>query len=380
MSKQKENMLPQRAAIKSRWVVKIGSSLITNNGTGLDREAMENWVRQLVTLQRNGIEVVLVSSGAVAEGVARLGLKSRPREIHLQQAAAAVGQMGLIQTYETSFKQYGVHTAQVLLTHDDLSSRRRYLNARSTLAGLVSMQVVPVINENDTVATAELCFGDNDTLGALVANLLGADTLVILTDQKGLHEVDPRSNPDAPLISEAMAEDGRLLKMAGGSGSLGRGGMITKITAARLAARSGARTIIANGREPDVLIRLSQGESIGTRLLPEKQPMAARKQWLAGQLKAKGQLILDAGAAKVLRESGRSLLPVGVIGVKGPFDRGDVVVCKDEQGQEIARGLVNYDSSEAELLMRQPSKMIEGILGYAGDEEIIHRDNLVLTE
>ncbi|MDP2283450.1 MAG: glutamate 5-kinase [Pseudohongiella sp.] len=363
-----------------RWVIKIGSSLITNNGTGLDRAAIENWVRQLVALQQSGIEVVLVSSGAVAEGVARLGLKSRPKEIHLQQAAAAVGQMGLIQTYETSFKQYGVHTAQVLLTHDDLSNRRRYLNARSTLAGLVSMRVVPVINENDTVATAELCFGDNDTLGALVANLLGADTLVILTDQKGLHEVDPRSNPDAALISEAMAEDSSLLQMAGGSGSLGRGGMITKITAARLAARSGARTIIANGRESDVLIRLSQGESIGTRLLPEKQPMAARKQWLAGQLKAKGQLVLDAGAAKVLRESGRSLLPVGVVAVKGPFDRGDVVVCKDEAGHEIARGLVNYDSREAEQLVRQPSRMIESILGYVGDEEIIHRDNLVLTE
>lgn len=363
-----------------RWVIKIGSSLITNNGTGLDRAGIENWVRQLVALQQSGIEVVLVSSGAVAEGVARLGLKSRPKEIHLQQAAAAVGQMGLIQTYETSFKQYGVHTAQVLLTHDDLSNRRRYLNARSTLAGLVSMRVVPVINENDTVATAELCFGDNDTLGALVANLLGADTLVILTDQKGLHEVDPRSNPDAPLISEAMAEDSRLLKMAGGSGSLGRGGMITKITAARLAARSGARTIIANGRETDVLIRLNQGESIGTRLLPEKQPMAARKQWLAGQLKAKGQLVLDAGAVKVLTQSGRSLLPVGVISVKGPFDRGDVVVCMDEAGNEIARGLVNYDSREAEQLVRQPSRMIEHILGYVGDEEIIHRDNLVLTE
>lgn len=374
MSKTREG------ALARRWVIKIGSSLITNNGTGLDREAIGNWVRQLVGLQKKGVEVVLVSSGAVAEGVARLGLKKRPREIHLQQAAAAVGQMGLIQTYESSFKQYGVHTAQVLLTHDDLSNRRRYLNARSTLAGLVSMRVVPVINENDTVATAELCFGDNDTLGALVANLLGADTLVILTDQKGLHESDPRSNPDAALIAEAMAEDSRLLQMAGGSGSLGRGGMITKITAARLAARSGARTIIANGRETDVLLRLLEGESIGTRLLPEKQPMAARKQWLAGQLKAKGQLTLDEGAARVLRESGRSLLPVGVIAVKGPFDRGDVVVCRDQAGKEIARGLVNYDSREAEQLMRQPSRLIESILGYAGDEEIIHRDNLVLTE
>ncbi|HDZ09273.1 glutamate 5-kinase [Pseudohongiella sp.] len=363
-----------------RWVVKIGSSLITNNGTGLDREAIANWVRQLVSLQQGGIEVVLVSSGAVAEGVKRLGLKKRPREIHLQQAAAAVGQMGLIQTYESCFQQYGVHTAQVLLTHDDLSNRRRYLNARSTLAGLVDMRVVPVINENDTVATAELCFGDNDTLGALVANLLGADTLIILTDQKGLHEADPRTQADAPLIAEAMAEDSRLLAMAGGSGSLGRGGMITKITAARLAARSGARTVIANGREPDVLIRLAQGEAIGTRLLPEKQPMAARKQWLAGHLKAKGELVIDAGAVKVLRESGRSLLPVGVIAVSGQFDRGEMVVCVDESGQEIARGLVNYDSGEAARIKRQSSRQIATVLGYVGDAEMIHRDNLVVTE
>lgn len=363
-----------------RWVVKIGSSLITNNGTGLDREAIETWVRQLVELQKGGIEVVLVSSGAVAEGVARLGLKKRPREIHLQQAAAAVGQMGLIQTYETCFQKHGVQTAQVLLTHDDLSNRRRYLNARSTLSGLVSMRVVPVINENDTVATAELCFGDNDTLGALVANLIAADTLVILTDQKGLHEVDPRTKADAPLIVEAMAEDSRLMAMAGGGGALGRGGMITKVTAARLAARSGARTIIANGREADVLMRLAQGESIGTRLLPEKQPVAARKQWLAGQLKAKGQLVIDDGAVKVLRESGRSLLPVGVLAVKGNFDRGEVVVCVDERGQEIARGLVNYDSREASQLVRQPSINIESILGYVGDAEMIHRDNLVISD
>lgn len=374
MSKQKDSSGTRR------WVIKIGSSLITNNGTGLDRVAIETWVRQLVELQQTGIEVVLVSSGAVAEGVARLGLKKRPREIHLQQAAAAVGQMGLIQTYETCFQKYGVHTAQVLLTHDDLSNRRRYLNARSTLSGLVSMRVVPVINENDTVATAELCFGDNDTLGALVANLIAADTLVILTDQKGLHEVDPRKQADAPLIKEAMAEDSRLMAMAGGGGALGRGGMITKITAARLAARSGARTIIANGREPDVLIRLAQGESIGTRLLPEKQPVAARKQWLAGQLKAKGQLVLDDGAVKVLRESGRSLLPVGVVAVNGNFDRGEVVVCVDEQGREIARGLVNYDSREAAQLVKQPSLKIESILGYAGDPEMIHRDNLVVSE
>lgn len=365
---------------RRRWVIKIGSSLITDDGKGLDRVAIADWVRQLVGLRESGIEVILVSSGAVAEGVARLGLKQRPREVHLQQAAAAVGQMGLVQAYETSFQQYRVHTAQVLLTHDDLSNRRRYLNARSTLSGLVDMQVVPVINENDTVATAELCFGDNDSLGALVANLVGADTLVILTDQQGLHEADPRTQPDAPLIKEAMAEDERLLAMAGGSGSLGRGGMLTKVTAARLAARSGARTIIASGREEDVLLRLARGESIGTRLLPEKQPMAARKQWLAGQLKVKGRLVLDDGAVEVLRTSGRSLLPVGVTAVRGVFDRGEVVACVDSQGREVARGLVNYNSREAALLVRQSSRMIESILGYGGDAEMIHRDNLVVSE
>ncbi len=374
------SMQQSESMVSRRWVVKIGSSLITNNGTGLDRKAIGEWVAQLVGLQKQGIEVVLVSSGAVAEGVARLGLKSRPKEVHLQQAAAAVGQMGLIQTYETSFQQYGVHTAQVLLTHDDLAHRRRYLNARSTLTGLVEMGVVPVINENDTVATAELCFGDNDSLGALVSNLLGADTLVILTDQKGLYEADPRTQPAAPLVTEAMADDRRLLAMAGGSGSLGRGGMATKITAARLAARSGARTIIASGREDDVLLRLAAGESIGTLLLPKKQPMAARKQWLAGQLKVKGQLTVDAGAEKVLRESGRSLLPVGVVAVLGHFDRGEVVACVNETGQEIARGLVNYNSREAEQLARQPSRMIETLLGYAGDPEMIHRDNMVITD
>tara|TARA_R100000306_G_scaffold62590_2_gene74927 strand:- start:8147 stop:9271 length:1125 start_codon:yes stop_codon:yes gene_type:complete len=373
-------MQQSESMVSRRWVVKIGSSLITNNGTGLDRKAIGEWVAQLVGLQKQGIEVVLVSSGAVAEGVARLGLKSRPKEVHLQQAAAAVGQMGLIQTYETSFQQYGVHTAQVLLTHDDLAHRRRYLNARSTLTGLVEMGVVPVINENDTVATAELCFGDNDSLGALVSNLLGADTLVILTDQKGLYEADPRTQPDAPLVTEAMADDRRLLAMAGGSGSLGRGGMATKITAARLAARSGARTIIASGREDDVLLRLAAGESIGTLLLPKKQPMAARKQWLAGQLKVKGQLTIDAGAETVLRESGRSLLPVGVVAVLGHFDRGEVVACVNENGQEIARGLVNYNSREAEQLARQPSRIIEKLLGYAGDPEMIHRDNMVITD
>lgn len=371
----------RKELLKTRcWVVKIGSSLITNNGLGLDKAAIAQWVRQLVTLQKQGIQVVLVSSGAVAEGVARLGLKSRPKEIHLQQAAAAVGQMGLIQTYESYFAQYGVHTAQILLTHDDLSNRTRYLNARSTLTTLVGMNVIPVINENDTVATAELCFGDNDTLGALVANLVSADALIILTDQKGLHETDPRKDPNSPVITTAKASDPSLVAMAGSSNNVGRGGMITKVSAAKLAARSGANTIIANGRETDVLVRLAQGEEIGTLLLPEKQPVAARKQWLAGQLKPKGKLQIDAGAVQVLRHSGRSLLPVGVIDSQGVFERGDVVSCLDEQGQEVARGLVNYDSREVTRLLRCSSDKIESLLGYVGEVEMIHRDNLVLVE
>ncbi len=371
----------RKSIVKTRcWVIKIGSSLITNNGSGLDTQAIESWVQQLVKLQKQGIQVVLVSSGAVAEGVKRLGLGRRPTEIHLQQAAAAVGQMGLIQTYESCFQRYGVRTAQILLTHDDLSNRTRYLNARSTLGTLVKMGVVPVINENDTVATAELCFGDNDTLGALVANLLAADALVILTDQQGLHRSDPRQDPQAPIVRQAMANDSQLLSMAGGSNNVGRGGMITKVTAARLAARSGACTIIANGREPEVLTRLAEGEEIGTLLLPEKQPVAARKQWLAGQLKSRGKLIVDQGAAQVLQNSGRSLLPVGVIAVHGEFARGDMVTISNEQGQEIARGLVNYDSREAAQLQQCSSDRIAELLGYAGEQEMVHRDNMVMVD
>lgn len=361
------------------WVVKIGSSLITNDGTGLDRPAIEHWVAQVAALHGAGKQVVLVSSGAVAEGVSRLGLPGRPREVHLQQAAAAVGQMGLVQAWESAFQRFGIHTAQVLLTHDDLSNRRRYLNARSTLDDLVRLRVIPVVNENDTVATAELCFGDNDTLAALVANLINADGLIILTDQRGVHESDPRSNPEAAVIPEAMAGDERLDAMAGGSSSLGRGGMRTKITAARTAARSGAFTLIASGREERVLERLCQGEVLGTLLLPDQEPVAARKQWLAGQLRARGQLVLDSGAVRVLMESGRSLLPVGITAVRGQFDRGELVQCVDEHGVEVARGLVNYDSREAQQLVRQPSRRIESLLGYAGDEEMIHRDNMVVN-
>ncbi|MFM1895124.1 MAG: hypothetical protein RLZZ385_198 [Pseudomonadota bacterium] len=370
-----------RSKIKSAktCVIKIGSSLLTNNGLGLDRPAIQGWAEQLVALQRQGRRVVLVSSGAVAEGVSRLGLKSRPRLVHLQQAAAAVGQMGLIQAYESCFTQHGVHAAQILLTHEDLSNRTRYLNARSTLTTLLEMGVLPVVNENDTVATAELCLGDNDTLAALVANLVNAEIMVILTDQAGLYDKDPRQNPDAQLIRHASALNPDLQAMAGGGGELGRGGMLTKLSAARLAARSGTATVIASGREPQVITRLLQGEEIGTLLTPDASPVAARKQWLAGQLKAKGRLTLDAGAVRVLRESGRSLLPVGVTRVDGSFTRGEVVMCLSPEGKEVARGLVNYDAAEVLAIMGKPSDKVESLLGYAGEPELIHRDNMVLV-
>jgi len=362
-----------------RWVIKVGSSLVTNNGRGLDLVAIEQWASQLVAMQKQGIQVVLVSSGAVAEGVARLNLKKRPKEVHLQQAAAAVGQMGLVQAYESCFMRHGVHAAQILLTHADLSDRTRYLNARSTLTTLLKMATVPVINENDTVATAELCFGDNDTLAALVANLINADVMVLLTDQAGLYSADPRVNEDAKLIEVASANDSSLKAMAGKGTSLGRGGMATKVSAAKLAARSGTSTIIADGKLPQVLERLSQGEAIGTLLQADKEPVTARKQWLAGQLSVKGKLTLDAGAANVLQNSGKSLLAVGIKATEGRFSRGDVVACQDESGREIARGLVNYDADEVQQLQGQSSSRIEELLGYAGEVEIIHRDNLILS-
>ena len=362
-----------------RWVVKVGSSLVTNNGRGLDLAAIEQWASQLVAMQKQGIQVVLVSSGAVAEGVARLNLKKRPKEVHLQQAAAAVGQMGLVQAYESCFMRHGVHAAQILLTHADLSDRTRYLNARSTLTTLLKMATVPVINENDTVATAELCFGDNDTLAALVANLINADVMVLLTDQAGLYSADPRVNEDAKLIEVASANDSSLKAMAGKGTSLGRGGMATKVSAAKLAARSGTSTIIADGKLPLVLERLSQGEAIGTLLQADKEPVTARKQWLAGQLSVKGKLTLDAGAANVLQNSGKSLLAVGIKATEGRFSRGDVVACQDESGREIARGLVNYAADEVRQLQGQSSSRIEELLGYAGEVEIIHRDNLILS-
>jgi glutamate 5-kinase len=363
----------------TRLVVKVGSSLVTNSGAGLDHAAIGNWAAQIASLKKMGRQVVLVSSGAVAEGMQRLGWKKRPSAIHELQAAAAVGQMGLVQVYESCFRQYGLHTAQILLTHDDLSDRKRYLNARTTLRTLLELNIIPIINENDTVVTDEIRFGDNDTLGALVTNLIEADALIILTDQPGLYSADPRKDPNATLIREARAGDPALEKMAGGAGSdIGSGGMLTKILAAKRAARSGAHTIIASGREPDVLVRLAQGEAIGTQLTVETMRLAARKQWLADHLQVRGRIVLDAGASRALREEGKSLLPVGVQDVSGDFERGEVVTCLDQDGKEIARGLINYNAADTRKIIRQPSQQIESILGYLDEPELIHRDNLVL--
>ncbi len=365
-------------------VIKVGSSLVTNNGEGLDQAAIAAWAGQIAQLVRpvgdlEARQVVLVSSGAVAEGMQRLGWKKRPTAVNELQAAAAVGQMGLVQMYESCFSQHGLHTAQVLLTHDDLADRKRYLNARSTLRTLLAMGVIPIINENDTVVTDEIRFGDNDTLASLVANLIEADALVILTDQSGLYSADPRKNPDAQFIQHAIAGDEALEKMAGGAGStVGTGGMLTKILAAKRAARSGAHTVIASGREANVLVRLASGEAVGTHLRTEQAKMLAKKQWMADHLRVSGELHLDAGAVKVLRTDGKSLLPVGVIAVEGNFERGDVVACLDPQGQIVARGLVNYSSAETARILRQPSSEIASILGYVDEAELIHRDNLIL--
>ena len=363
-----------------RWVIKIGSALLTNDGAGLDRKAIDDWVEQIAQLLADGKEVVLVSSGAIAEGVVRLGWQTRPDSIHELQAAAAVGQMGLIQAYESSFIRFGHHTAQILLDHDDMASRQRYLNARGALQTLIGLNVVPIVNENDTVVTDEIRFGDNDSLAALVANLIDADMLVILTDKDGLYEANPDTHPDAQLISGAMASDTSLDALAGGSkGTLGRGGMVTKLQAARLAARSGCNTVIAGGRNQHILHQIVAGETVGTLLSAGQKPLAARKQWLAGQLQVKGKLILDAGAVKVLTSQGRSLLAVGVSGVEGKFTRGDLVSCVDSDGVEVARGLVNYNSDEANRIKGQSTEAISAILGYREDDELIHRDNLVIS-
>ncbi len=363
-----------------RWVVKIGSALITNDGQGLDAERITSWVKQLAALRKQGVEIVVVSSGAVAEGMKRLGWQQRPHALNELQAAAAVGQSGLAEIYARGFESHGLHAAQILLTHDDLSDRQRYLNARSTLKTLLGLGVIPVVNENDTVVTEEIRFGDNDSLAGMVANLIEADALLILTDQIGLCTADPRTHRDAKLIEEVAVDDSGLDAMVkSGAGALGRGGMVTKLRGARLAARSGAMTIIASGRESEVIQRIYQGEPLGTLLLPGQEPLAARKRWLAGHLQVKGRLVLDDGAVKVLRQQGSSLLAVGVTAVEGDFVRGDAVECVDIQGQRVALGLINYQADEALQIKGIASDKIEAILGYIDEPELIHRDNLVVV-
>jgi len=364
-----------------RIVVKVGSSLVTNEGRGVDAQAIGNWCRQLAALAEQGRELVMVSSGAIAEGMLRLGWSTRPKELHEQQAAAAVGQMGLVQMYETKLREHGLRSAQVLLTHADLADRERYLNARSTLLTLLALRVIPVINENDTVVNEEIKFGDNDTLGALVANLVEADALVILTDQRGLYSADPRKDPQARFIDVAEAGDPALEQMAGGAGSsIGRGGMITKVLAAKRAAGGGASTVIAWGREPDVLLRLAAGERIGSALVARTAKLAARKQWMVDHLQLRGAVVVDDGAVQKLRDEGKSLLPIGVVEVQGDFQRGDVIAVRGAGGKELARGLANYSSTETRLIARKPSTQIEAALGYVNEPELIHRTNLVLSQ
>jgi len=362
-----------------RLIVKVGSALVTRNGAGLDKAAMADWARQIAALRAAGKQIVLVSSGAIAAGMQRLGWHKRPHEMHRLQAAAAVGQMGLVEAYEEAFSAHGVHTAQILLTHEDLADRKRYLNARATLMTLLELGVVPIINENDTVVTDEIKFGDNDTLAALVTNLIDGDALVILTDQSGLFTADPRRDPSARLLDRVVAGDAALETMAGGAGSsIGKGGMITKVLAAKRAASGGAHTVVASGRQPEVLVRLAKGEPIGTQFIAQTPRMAARKKWLADHLQLRGAVRLDEGATRALVAGGRSLLPIGVVEVAGEFERGEAVAIRDPGGREIARGLINYSSSEARLIMRKPSSEIEGILGFVEEPELIHRDNLVL--
>ena len=361
-------------------VVKIGSAMLTGHGKGLNREGIAAWVEQIAGLKQQGMDVVLVSSGSVAEGMLRLGWEKRPHALHELQAAASVGQMGLIEAYENSFQQRGMRTAQVLLTHDDLANRKRYLNARVTIRTLLDLGVVPIINENDVVANEELRFGDNDTLAALVANLLNASVLIILTDQEGFFDADPRTNPNAQLISETRVDAPELDAAAGSvGGALGRGGMFTKLKAARLAARSGTAVVIARGSESDVIKRVVAGESLGTLLIPNVEPDSARKRWLAGQLSSKGRLQLDDGAVRALRSSGCSLLPVGVVEVSGHFQRGDLVACVDSTGREVARGLTNYSAKDVRLIKGESSARIEQLLGFVDEPELVHRDNMTLV-
>ncbi|MEH6445658.1 MAG: glutamate 5-kinase [Oceanospirillaceae bacterium] len=374
-------MAVDRAVLKDsrRWVVKIGSALLTDDGKGLDHLAIARWVDQLILLKKQGIEVVLVSSGSIAEGMTRLGWKKRPAQVYRLQAAAAVGQMGLVQVYEQNFQRHSTQTAQILLTHEDFSDRKRYLNARGTLSTLLDLGVVPVVNENDTVITDEIKFGDNDTLAALVANLIDAEVVVLLTDQLGLFTADPRSNPDAKLISKAKADDPMIAAVAGDGGALGSGGMATKVRSSKLAARSGTVTVIASGRVDNVLLKIRAGENVGTLIIPSSSPVAARKQWLAGHLQVKGTIVVDQGAVAAMRERGKSLLPAGVKSVQGDFSRGEMVLIVDEQACELARGLVNYSAGNARAIAGLPSSQIQSAIGFVNEDELVHRDNLALS-
>ncbi|MGR3983651.1 MAG: glutamate 5-kinase [Gammaproteobacteria bacterium] len=373
-----DNSARKQLSAAARWVVKVGTSLLTDTESGLNKSAIDALVAQMAALKQGGAQILLVSSGSIVEGMQRMGWKSRPAELDQLQAAAAVGQIGLAQCYESAFRRFGIITAQVLLTHADLAHRERYLNARNTLRTLLALDVIPVINENDAVVNDEIRFGDNDTLAALVANLVEAEVVAILTDREGLYNRDPDA-PAAELIQQSSAADPELLRHPRAPGALGRGGMLTKILAAQKAARSGAATVIADGRDPRILLRLRAGENAGTLLTPGTERLAARKQWLAGQLRGNGEVVLDDGAVRVLRESGRSLLPIGVVDVRGVFRRGDIITCVTRRGVEVARGLANYNSEEAARIAGKPSKQIEAILGYAGDSELIHRDNIALT-
>lgn len=376
-----DNLTTSVISHAQRLVAKVGSSLVTNEGRGIDEVAVAQWAAQIATLHAQGKQMVLVSSGAIAEGMARLGWARRPHTMHELQAAAAVGQMGLIQAYEAAFAKHGIRTAQILLTHEDLADRHRYLNARTTLYTLLSLGVVPIVNENDTVVTDEIRLGDNDTLGALVTNLIEADALIILTDQPGLYTADPRKNPGAEFISVAQAGDPALEAMAGGAGSsVGTGGMLTKVLAAKRAANSGGHTVIASGREPNVLVRLAQGERIGSELRALLPVRSARKRWLANHLRLRGRVTLDEGAVRALTQGHRSLLSIGVIAVEGEFERGDVVACVDQHGVECGRGLINYSANDTRRIMRQPSSRIAEILGMMSDQELMHRDNMVFLK
>ncbi len=361
-----------------RIVVKIGSSLLTANGQGLDLEAISHWAKQIVDLHHAGHEMILVTSGAVAEGMVRMKLPHRPTDLPSLQACAAIGQMGLIQTWSSVLDRHHIKTAQVLLTHDDLTDRRRYLNSCDALQQLIDWHVIPVINENDTVSTDEIRFGDNDTLAAMVAGQVHADLLIILTDQQGMFDADPRSNPEAKLLSTVRALDETLFEMAGGSGTLGTGGMLTKVRAARLAAKSGCPTLIASGESDRVLARLMAGELLGTLFITDDDRMTAHQQWLAAHLQTAGRLVIDDGAVNAIKTQHRSLLPVGVKAIEGHFDRGDVVECVDRQGKRIAVGRVNFSSRSAELVKGLASDKVYQVLGEARSLEMIHRNHMAI--